>query len=160
MSKPLLIERGPLLNFSGGGFWAPHPHRLELVWHPSAEYRFQAMKSCYLIIGGSLADPLHDPETAYDHVMRARDSAEAKRAGRQLPRVDICAWTHCSPRHMLEALLFKFTQNSGTRRELGATGDRPLVEHRRDPIWGDNLDGTGKNLMGLALMHIREVLCR
>jgi ribA/ribD-fused uncharacterized protein len=150
VSGPLLIERGILLNFSSHGFWAPHSFRLELVWHPTNEHYFQAGKSLFIE---------HDQEYAYDFI-NGRDTPDiAKRAGRHLPGVDISKWDDYAPRRMLDGLTYKFTQNPNALQALRETGDRRIVEHRPDPVWGDNIDGSGKNLMGLALEHVREKLC-
>lgn len=154
MSEPLLIERGPLLNFSGGGFWAIHPHRLELFWYATVEHRFQAMKTLFLA-----EQPRQSPSWEHDQIAMAINARTAKERGRFIV-INVEPWDHFAPRAMLEALVLKFLQNTDTFLMLRETGDRPLVEHRADPTWGDNLDGTGKNLMGLALMYVRERLCR
>jgi ribA/ribD-fused uncharacterized protein len=152
VSEPLLIERGILLNFSRHGFWAPHPFRLELVFYKTVEHHFQAGKSlCYR--GEGRADLLHDL------IVELEFPWEAKRAGRNMT-IDIKRWSDVvAPRRMLEGLLYKFSQNEDALSALSGTKDSPLVEHRPDPIWGDNMDGTGSNLMGLALEHVRSRLC-
>lgn len=155
MSDPLLIERGPLLNFSGGGFWAPHLYKLELVYYRQVEYWFQAGKVMFIE-----RDSNELKSELFESIAYASNCYAAKNAGRVLRPFDSFGWDEYAPRHMLEGLVYKFTQNPVALRHLLETGDRSLVEHRPDPIWGDNLDGTGRNLMGLALEHVREKLCR
>ena len=155
MSEPLLISRGPLLNFSGGGFWAPHPHRLELVYYRAVEYRFQAMKSLYMARWSE--GERTSPDQVHDEIVSAADCFAAKRMGSSIP-LDVMRWDQHSPRYMLEAMLLKFTQNPDTLQFLLDTGDRSIVEHRPDPVWGDNMDGSGRNLVGLALEHVRDKL--
>ena len=62
---------------------------------------------------------------------------------------------------MLQVLWAKFAEPHLTRRLLG-TGDAFLLEHNevvgRDDKWSDNGDGTGRNLLGEALMATRERL--
>jgi N-glycosidase YbiA len=152
VTEPLLIERGILLNFSRHGFWAVHPFRLELVWYPTNEHYFQAGKSLCVTTGDE------NRVIAHDLVVTASGPGEAKGVGRELS-IDLCLWDNrFAPRRMLEGLMFKFTQNPDALQALLSTGDRPLVEHRRDPTWGDNMDGTGRNLMGLGLMYVRKQL--
>ena len=40
-----------------------------------------------------------------------------------------------------------------------ATGDAKLIEHtRNDKYWADAGDGSGKNMLGILLMKVREEL--
>lgn len=146
----LLIRGGILLNFSPHGFWGMHPFRLELVWYPTNEHFFQSGKSLCSNRGA----------TVHEMVMEYADPGGAKSAGRN-PGIglDVERWNNViAPRRMLEGLVLKFTQNDEAREALFATGLRPLIEHRPDPIWGDNMDGSGKNLMGIGLMYVRDKL--
>jgi predicted NAD-dependent protein-ADP-ribosyltransferase YbiA (DUF1768 family) len=43
--------------------------------------------------------------------------------------------------------------------ELLNTGDLKLIEHtQNDRYWADGLDGSGKNMLGILLMRLREEL--
>lgn len=60
---------------------------------------------------------------------------------------------------MLKILRLKFTQNPSLKKLLLGTGESILIEHtKRDKIWGDGGDGSGMNLLGKALMKIRDEL--
>ena len=60
---------------------------------------------------------------------------------------------------MKDALKYKFIQNSNLRQMLLQTGDSTIVEHTsHDSYWGDGGDGSGKNVLGLLLMELRNEL--
>ena len=62
---------------------------------------------------------------------------------------------------MRQAVLTKFTQHANLRAQLLGTGEAKIVEHTaNDSYWGDGGDGTGKNMLGIILMEIRERLRR
>lgn len=95
----------------------------------------------------------------YREIRDASTPQAAKRLGREVPmdEEDIEFWDmQAAPVAMLEANLAKFTTHEHCREFLVKTGRRPLVEHRPDPIWGDNMDGTGLNLLGKILEVVRE----
>ena len=58
---------------------------------------------------------------------------------------------------MYEAIKYKFEQNDELRKVLMGTGDKKIVEHtKNDRIWADGGDGSGKNLLGVLLMRLRD----
>jgi predicted NAD-dependent protein-ADP-ribosyltransferase YbiA (DUF1768 family) len=57
--------------------------------------------------------------------------------------------------YMFWGLTQKFTQLRDIRARLLGTGDEELVEHSKDPYWGDAKDGSGLNKLGRMLMVIR-----
>lgn len=62
---------------------------------------------------------------------------------------------------MMEVLMAKFDQNNELKELLIQTGDTYLLEHktsqhRQEPIWSDNCDGSGRNWLGMQLMLVRE----
>lgn len=96
-----------------------------------------------------------------DAIADAKTPAEAKRLGRLVPMDshNIKQWNHRDALvAMLECNLAKYQQNNRCRAWLMGTGTARLVEHRPDPIWGDNLNGTGKNLLGHVLELVRASL--
>lgn len=133
--KPVLIARGPLLNFGGG------PIRLGRVVYRTSEHFFQALKA-------------RDPES-HRLVKRAKTPRDAKIAGRAVPMRD--DWEEVKIGLMMAVLLLKFGLNPELRQMLLDTGKRPLIEDRPDPVWGRGGDGNGHNFMGKALMAVREV---
>lgn len=53
----------------------------------------------------------------------------------------------------------KFESYSNLRNLLLSTGDEELIEANPDDyFWGEGKDGSGKNMMGLILMELREDL--
>ena len=71
---------------------------------------------------------------------------------------------------MVEANKAKFAQSEELKRMLLETGERELVEASpRDRVWGvgfgaknaeKNRNRWGRNLLGLALIKVREELCQ
>lgn len=60
---------------------------------------------------------------------------------------------------MYTAIKAKFTQHKDLNQLILSTGDRKIVEHtKNDNYWGDGGDGSGKNLLGILLMKLREEL--
>lgn len=150
-----LISGGILLNFERTPIWLPHPIRKELMLFPGVEWRFQAGKLMSMDTNRRWSEVRMNQW--YDSVALAPTAGEAKRLGHEIPLV-LQTWDQISYHMMLEAVLAKFTQHKRAAAALRSTGKLILVEHRRDRRWGDNLDGTGKNLMGRILMQVREVI--
>lgn len=63
---------------------------------------------------------------------------------------------------MIDVLAAKFQPNSDLAEGLLDTGDVFLLEHNerqgRDTVWSDDMDGEGKNWLGLQLMVLRDEL--
>ena len=55
-----------------------------------------------------------------------------------------------------DAIWLKISQNQGLGAELLATRNRILISEDRDPYWGCGPDGSGRNRLGLLLMHLRD----
>ena len=85
---------------------------------------------------------------------------------------DDALWKANARRLVTEGNIFKFTQNADLGDFLLATGDTVLVEASpRDCIWGIGLSQgnpkaqhpdtwRGQNLLGFALMDVREMLVK
>ncbi len=57
------------------------------------------------------------------------------------------------------AVLEKFKQHKEIREILLSTGNARLLEHtKNDFYWADGGDGSGKNMLGVILMEVREQL--
>lgn len=91
-------------------------------------------------------------------------ASESKRLGRQVAlRSD---WEDVKYQLMVDVCYAKFSQNKGMAVNLLSTGENELVENTtgwHDNIWGScfcsrcrNIDG--RNLLGKALMEVREKL--
>lgn len=130
---------GCFSNFSG------HPITLEGRQWPTSEHFFQAKK--------------FDDATHVEKIRTASSPTAAKRLGgsRKVPlRAD---WETVKDDVMYEALKAKFTQHAFIKKVLLDTGDAKLVEHSRlDKYWADAGDGTGKNMLGVLLMKLRDEL--
>lgn len=95
---------------------------------------------------------------------------KVKQLGRQVANFDETTWANAREAIMEEGLFFKFSQNDDMKRVLLSTDDKILAEATtKDKIWSCGLnvndpnvqDPTkwkGKNLLGKALMKVREML--
>lgn len=142
--------------------------------YATSEHLFQAMK--YIYEGASeisleYADVIRTASTAniskcyanqickmggYPWTVKVKEViAEYKEKG-VVGRVD---WHEVKDGIMREILLIKFTSDKKCKKVLISTGDSELVEHTsRDAYWGDNGDGTGKNMLGKLLMEVRALI--
>lgn len=116
------------------------------VW-PTSEHYFQGQKF---------------PGTLDEEELRgAVTPMIAAQMGRERIRPLRHDWDAVKDNIMREALYAKFTQHSDLKEKLLETKDATLVEHTgNDSYWGDGGDGTGKNMLGILLMEIREVIQR
>lgn len=146
-----LLTGGPLLNFYTRIVVMPHPITMDFAEWPTVEHYFQACKGLYLRRDGK-----HAHFHAVESIRIAQRPADAKRLGRALP-IWLPLWNKAAFGHMFQAHLSKFAQNPDLARMLRDTGTAKLVEHRPDPIWGDGMDGEGKNLCGRSLMLVRRM---
>lgn len=147
-----LLMRGPLLNFHMETFIFLHPITGKAVDVYSAEHGFQAFKAL------CLKGVEHGTKTeAFNYVLRAPTPRDAKDRGRELDIV-VPLWDAMAFGVMLQMHLAKFRQLEKPRDLLLSTGRVRLVEHRPDAIWGDNMDGSGRNLCGKSLMLTRRAI--
>lgn len=110
-----------------------------------------------------------DEESA-EKIMRSKNLSEIKRLGRQVARYNENLWKTIRPQVMRRGLRAKFQQNPQLLQELLNTGNAILAECApRDAIWGigigmddpkslDPKEWKGRNLLGRALMRVREDL--
>ena len=132
-------EYGCFSNFAHYGF------ELDGKWWMTSEHYFQAQKFC---------------GTEYEEIIRLLDSpmkaAEMGRS-RDLPlRKD---WEQVKDDIMRKAVYAKLLQNSDIKDMLLETGSEYIVEKTsNDYYWGCGVNGTGKNMLGIILMEIRDKL--
>ena len=132
-------EYGCFSNFAHYGF------ELDGKWWMTSEHYFQAQKFC---------------GTEYEETIRLLDNpmkaAEMGR-NRNLPlRED---WEQVNDDIMRRTVCAKFTQNKEIRDILISTGKETIIEKTtNDYYWGCGKDGSGKNMLGIILMEIREKL--
>lgn len=103
-------------------------------------------------------------------IMATHDFAKIKALGRQVRNFDNRIWNGIRQIVIYEGLLEKFRQNPDLKRQLLATGDALLVECAYgDKIWANGLGmedphredmdhWRGQNLLGFALMQVRQKL--
>jgi len=130
-------EYGCFSNFSA------HPIELKgKVW-PTSEHYFQAQK---------FAGTPHEEE-----IRKTASPAVAARKGRSRKRPLRPDWEDVKDDIMREAVLAKFEQHAEIRETLLSTGDDEIIEKTtRDYYWGCGTEGTGKNMLGVILMEVRE----
>jgi N-glycosidase YbiA len=130
---------GCFSNFSRHGF------ELDGLYWMTSEHYFQAQKF---------------PNTPHlEEIRLAKTPKQAAIMGRdrRLPlRPD---WEQVKDDVMRKAVLKKFQTHSDIREILLSTGDEELVENAPgDYYWGCGKDGTGKNMLGIILMEVREII--
>lgn len=110
-----------------------------------------------------------DYDTA-DRILETEDVSQIKKRGRKVSNYDENYWNGVRQIVVYRGLLEKFGQNDELKKLLLETGDSVLAECAvKDRIWGiglsmtdpDRLDRAcwkGQNLLGYALMMVRETL--
>lgn len=107
-----------------------------------------------------------------ERMLTVSDPRVLKDLGRQVQNYDESLWERERLAVMVRGCYLKFSQNEAMQAELLATGDRLLVEASPyDKIWGIGLEESdprcldksqwqGRNLLGEALMIVRDLLRR
>jgi ribA/ribD-fused uncharacterized protein len=130
---------GCFSNFSEHGF------ELDGAWWPTSEHYFQAQK---------FAGTPHVEE-----LRQAKSAMKVAQLGRERHRPLRPDWEAVKDDVMLRALMAKFSAHADIREILLSTGDEHLVEATTtDYYWGRGTDGSGKNMLGLLLVQVREAL--
>ena len=112
-------------------------------WFKNVEAAFQAQKT-----------PVEAEVLA---IQNASKPMEARNLGQKCQLRE--NWEQIKDIVMYECVLAKFVQHKDLREQLVATGDEELIEDSPvDWTWGCGKDGTGKNLLGKALMRVRREL--
>ena len=130
---------GCFSNFSRHGF------ELDGKYWKTSEHYFQAMKF---------------EGTEYeDKVREARSPKQAATLGRRRDFPLRKDWEQIKDDVMRKAVLKKFETHEDIRETLLDTGNADIVENAPgDYYWGIGKDGTGKNMLGIILMEVRETL--
>lgn len=139
-------------------FW-PAPFVLGGSTYPAAEHWMMAEKA-----------RLFGDEAALAVILAAPTAPEAKAAGRTVRNYSEGTWAATRYDVVVAGNLAKFTQNPDLGRYLVSTGSQVLVEASPfDRVWGIGLAGNderagdpsrwrGRNLLGFALMEVRDRL--
>lgn len=139
--------------------WYESAFVIDGITYPTAEHYMMAEKA-----------RLFRDENTLQMILSAWHPGEAKKLGRRVAGFDESVWAAHRFDIVVRANLAKFSQHPPLRRYLLGTGERVLVEASPvDPIWGIGMAETdadaqnpnlwrGLNLLGFALMQVRECL--
>ncbi|CDW72392.1 UNKNOWN [Stylonychia lemnae] len=117
----------------------PSPIVADGKFYPTNEHYFQANKM--------------EREEDHETVRKASTPYQSKKLGGKLKIKEICERYPI----MIQGLIYKYSQNPELMERLLATGDKILVENSPyDDKWGCGRSGTGQNLLGKALMEVRD----
>jgi len=155
-------------------FWKPgeHPEDCLGQWQPSVFHGQHLTYSCaeqYMM--AEKARVFGDEQTR-KQIMEAGSPAKMKSLGQKVRHFEEDVWNQLKYAIVCNGNYLKFSQNKAMREYLLATGDKILVEASpMDRIWGIGLAGEderagnviawrGQNLLGFALMEVRDDLRR
>ena len=139
--------------------WFAAPFAIDSTLYPTAEHWMMASKA-----------RLFDDAKALAEILEAPDPKTAKVLGRKVENFDDAVWKEHARQLVTEGNIAKFSQNPDLQEFLLRTGDAVLVEASPyDRIWGIGLKADderaknpetwrGENLLGFALMDVREKL--
>ena len=139
------------------GWWNPlsafhktQPFSFNGKMFPTAEHCYQYLKAQH-----------HKKTSAAIDISRARTPAMAKNLAKKAIPQSNTSWESKSQQTMEEILKAKATQCATYRATLLKTRDKMLLHNMEtDPKWGIGANGAGQNLMGKAVMTVREWLKR
>lgn len=135
----------------------------------SIDVRTYCCMEQYMMSGKAL---LFEDESADQQIMNSRDPKQIKAYGRKVKNFDETLWNRYKYTIVLEGNFYKFSQNRRLFDFLLNTKNRILVEASPlDRIWGIGLGENspvatnpfswrGENLLGFALMEVRDELKR
>lgn len=139
--------------------WYPARFVVNGIDYPTAEHYMMAEKA-----------RLFEDINNFEKILRANSPAKAKELGRQVKNFDAALWKkHCFE-IVVNGNLAKFSQNSELSEWLLNSAPKILVEASpTDLIWGigrstddpaarDPFKWRGRNLLGFALTHVRDLL--
>ncbi len=141
--------------------WYESPFEHEGLLYQTAEHFMMAEKS-----------RLFDDEASATNAVAAKTPGEAKKIGRNVKSFNDKLWLENRFKIVVNANYYKFSQDESLKDFLLSTKDRVLVEASPvDKIWGIGLAADnsacenpnlwkGLNLLGFALMEVRDLLSK
>lgn len=142
-------------------WWDGHPFTVDGILYLTAEHWMMAGKA-----------RMFGDNAVLQSILNSKSPAEAKKLGRQVQHFDPAVWDREKFDLVKTGNLHKFTQHPDLQDFLKNTGDRVIVEASPvDPVWGIGLAKNdpdienpakwkGENLLGFALMEVRDLLVR
>ena len=139
--------------------WYPSIFMVDGTMYKTAEQYMMAQKALLF----------HD-RAVYEEIMAAKHPRQCKTLGQKVQHFSQTVWDENKFQIVVDGNIAKFSQNPQLQEFLMRTGDRVLVEASPyDKIWGidmaennekvDNpLEWNGQNLLGFALMEVRDRL--
>lgn len=139
--------------------WWESPFSVEGTWYATAEHWMMVQKA---LLFGDL--PM---VTA---ILKAETPLEAKKLGKRVAGFDEYRWRAEGYDLVAQGNFHKFSQNASLGNFLLGTGQKILVEASpHDTVWGIGLEASstlaqnpatwmGENLLGFALMEVRDLL--
>ena len=137
--------------------WYPCEFQYHNIIFKSSEQAFMYMKA-----------ELFGDEQSMKELINTSDPKLCKEIGRSVFPFDGSMWDRQKEHLMIDVNRYKFQQNPKLAKMLLATGDAILVEASPyDQVWGAGMTAQqindpqtlcGKNLLGKALMKVREEL--
>lgn len=152
-------KQNNVLDHSVFSQWYFSPFYVENCLFPTAEHYMMYQKA--LLFG---------QKSIAEEILLAKSPAQAKDLGRNVLNFDEKLWQQHRMDIVVKGNLAKFSQNEALREYLLQTGNRILVETSpTDHIWGVGLEKNnpkienpllwkGENLLGFALMQVRDLL--
>ena len=139
--------------------WYPAPFQVDSIFYPTAEHWMMAEKA-----------RLFGDEGSLEAIISASTPKQAKALGRKVKHFDHAIWSTHGRDIVARGNTAKFEQNKPMREFLLTTVGKVIVESSPyDRIWGiglrkndqraeDPQKWLGQNLLGFALMDVRETL--
>ncbi|WP_024741669.1 NADAR family protein [Tenacibaculum maritimum] len=137
--------------------WWKAPFKIDGITYPTAEHYMMASKAI-----------LFKDDEILEKILNVTDPHNAKKLGRKVRNFTPDLWDQHKFDIVVEANMAKFSQNSALKTFLLHTKDAIIVEASpRDRIWGIGMGQNnekssnpnlwrGKNLLGYALMEVRD----
>jgi ribA/ribD-fused uncharacterized protein len=113
---------------------------------------------------------LFKDEIQLERILKSKTAAEAKKIGRDIANFKFELWDSHKYQIVVNGNYHKFSQNPDLKNFLVKTNDRIIVEASPvDNIWGIGMDKDdkdilnptnwrGENLLGFAIMEVRDIL--
>jgi ribA/ribD-fused uncharacterized protein len=152
-------KRNDVVDRSCFSQWYPSEFKVGDIVYFSAEHWMMAKKALLF----------NDAEIA-EKILAEEKPAVAKALGREVKNFDATVWNEAAYSIVVEGNQHKFFQDKDLKQYLINTRDKIIVEASPlDPIWGiglahdakqatDPFNWKGTNLLGFALMEVRDIL--